>query len=63
MAISLPVSSVSVDPRKIADLRLATRLLGDLLHLNQQVLYSRLQWARQAHKGFMVVTHGVGALH
>lgn len=55
LAISVPVASVSVNPQQIADLRLATEVLGNTLNLDQQVLYNRLQWARENHKGFMWV--------
>lgn len=55
LAISVPVASVSVNPLQIANLRLATEVLGNTLNLDQQVLYGRLEWARQNHKGFMWV--------
>ncbi len=55
LAISVPVASVSVNPQQIADLHLATEVLGNTLNLDQSVLYSRLEWARQNHKGFMWV--------
>jgi cell division protein FtsI (penicillin-binding protein 3) len=55
LAISVPVASVSVNPQQIQNLRVATEVLGNTLNLDQQVLYSRLDWARQNHKGFMWV--------
>ncbi len=55
LALSVPVDSVSVNPLQISDLRVATEVLGNILHLDQRVLYSRLVWARQNHKGFMWV--------
>jgi cell division protein FtsI (penicillin-binding protein 3) len=55
LAISVPAVSVSVNPLQIADIKVGTELLGGVLHLDQQVLYSRLQWARQNHKGFLWV--------
>lgn len=55
LAISVPVASVSVNPQQIENLRLATEVLGNTLNLDQNVLFSRLQWARQNHKGFMWV--------
>jgi cell division protein FtsI (penicillin-binding protein 3) len=55
LAISVPVDSVSVNPQQIADLKLATEVLGNTLNLDQKVLYSRLAWARGSHKGFMWV--------
>jgi cell division protein FtsI (penicillin-binding protein 3) len=55
LAISVPVASVSVNPQQIENLKLATEVLGNTLNLDQGVLYSRLQWARQNHKGFLWV--------
>ncbi len=55
LAISVPVASVSVNPQQIDNLRLATEILGNTLNLDQSVLSSRLEWARQNHKGFMWV--------
>lgn len=55
LAISVPVASVSVNPQQIESLRLATEVLGNTLNLDQEVLYKRLEWARQNHKGFMWV--------
>ena len=55
LAISVPTDSVSVNPQQIADLKLATEVLGNTLNLDQRVLYRRLEWARHNHKGFMWV--------
>ncbi|HTA43674.1 MAG TPA: penicillin-binding protein [Bryobacteraceae bacterium] len=55
LAISVPVASVSVNPQQIADLKLATEVLGNTLNLDQRVLFSRLEWARENHKGFLWV--------
>jgi cell division protein FtsI (penicillin-binding protein 3) len=55
LAISVPVASVSVNPQQIQSLRVATEVLGNTLNLDQNVLYSRLEWARQNHKGFLWV--------
>ncbi|MDP9054429.1 MAG: transpeptidase family protein [Acidobacteriota bacterium] len=55
LAISVPVASVSVNPQQIANLKVATEVLGNTLNLDQQVLYNRLDWARQSHKGFLWV--------
>jgi cell division protein FtsI (penicillin-binding protein 3) len=55
LAISVPVASVSVNPQQIQNLKLATEILGNTLNLDQQVLFTRLEWARQSHKGFMWV--------
>jgi len=53
LALSVPADSVSVDPRQISDLKVATEMLGNILHLDQRVLYARLQTARDNHKGFV----------
>ncbi|MDE3195582.1 MAG: transpeptidase family protein [Acidobacteriota bacterium] len=55
LALSVPAESVSVDPRQISDPRVATEMLGNILHLDQTVLYQRLQQAKDNHKGFMWV--------
>jgi cell division protein FtsI (penicillin-binding protein 3) len=55
LAISVAVASVSVNPQQIQNLRVATEVLGNTLNLDQQVLFSRLERARQNHKGFMWV--------
>jgi cell division protein FtsI (penicillin-binding protein 3) len=55
LALSVAVDSVSVNPLQISDLKVATEVLGNILHLDQRVLYSRLLWARGNHKGFMWV--------
>ncbi len=55
LAISVPVDSVSVNPQQIENIRLATEVLGNTLSLDQQVLYSRLKWAQDNHRGFMWV--------
>jgi len=55
LAISVPVDSVSVNPQQISNIRVATEVLGNTLNLDQQVLYSRLQWSQSNHRGFMWV--------
>jgi len=55
LAISVPVASVSVNPQQIQNLRVATEVLGNILNLDQQTLFGRLDWARRNHKGFMWV--------
>ena len=61
LALSVSADSVSVNPMQIADLRVATEMLGNLLHLDQQVLYSRLQWARDNHRGFLWIRRRLNA--
>ena len=59
LAISVPVDSVSVNPQQIENIRLAAEVLGNTLNLDQQVLYERLHWARENHKGFLWVKRRV----
>jgi cell division protein FtsI (penicillin-binding protein 3) len=61
LAVSVPVDSVSVNPLQIANLRVATELLGNTLNLDQQELFRRLTWARENHKGFMWVKRRIDA--
>ncbi|MES1258617.1 MAG: penicillin-binding protein [Acidobacteriota bacterium] len=61
LAISVPADSVSVNPQHISDIKVATDLLGGILHLDKTVLFSRLTWARQNHKGFMWVKRRMDA--
>jgi cell division protein FtsI (penicillin-binding protein 3) len=55
LAISVPVDSVSVNPQQIANVKVATEVLGNTLALDQTELYNRLMRARDNHKGFMWV--------
>jgi cell division protein FtsI (penicillin-binding protein 3) len=55
LAISVPVASVSVNPQQIQNLKVATEVLGNTLNLDQHVLFDRLTWALENHKGFMWV--------
>ena len=55
MAVSVPVESIAVDPRRINNVNVATEVLGNLLHLDKQVLHDRIIWAREHHKGFVMV--------
>jgi cell division protein FtsI (penicillin-binding protein 3) len=53
LALSVSADSVSVNPQQIADIKGSAELLGEMLHLDQQALYQRLQWAKENHKGFL----------
>jgi cell division protein FtsI (penicillin-binding protein 3) len=61
LAISVPAASVSVNPMQITDVKFAAGLLGGILHLDKQVLYSRLSAARQDHRGFLWVKRRIDA--
>jgi cell division protein FtsI (penicillin-binding protein 3) len=61
LALSVPVDSVSVNPQQIGNIRLAAEVLGNTLNLDQSVLYSRLEWARENHKGFLWVKRKIDA--
>ncbi len=55
MAVSVPAESVAVDPRRINNVSVATEVMGNLLHLDKQILHDRLAYAREHHKGFVMV--------
>jgi cell division protein FtsI (penicillin-binding protein 3) len=55
LALSEPADSVAVDPRHIADLGFATKILGSILNLDQGVLYARLKWAQENGRGFLPI--------
>jgi cell division protein FtsI/penicillin-binding protein 2 len=57
LAISVPVDSLSVNPRQITDPRLASEVLASYLKLDEATLYSRLATARSSHKGFLWIKH------
>src|SRR4051812_25481365 len=57
LALSVPVESVSVNPMRMSNPRVASEILSNMLHLDQGELLSRLTKARQNHKGFMWVKH------
>ncbi len=61
LAVSVPVDSVSVNPLQIANVQVATELLGNTLNLDQQELSNRLTRARENHKGFMWVKRRIDA--
>ncbi|MCU1330462.1 MAG: Peptidoglycan glycosyltransferase [Bryobacterales bacterium] len=57
LAISVPVESVSVNPMRMSNLRVASEVLANMLHLDQTALYGRLTQARKNRRGFMWVKH------
>ncbi len=57
LAISVPVESVSVNPMRMSNVRVASSILANLLHLDERVLFDRLTAARKNHKGFVWVKH------
>lgn len=57
LAISVPVDSLSVNPRQITDPRLASEVLASYLKLDEAALYNRLATARTNHKGFIWIKH------
>lgn len=54
LAMSEPVESVALNPRKIADKRLAAELLAPLLNFTPDALYNRMVDAADKHRGLMV---------
>ena len=59
LAISVPVNSVSVNPRQIGDPQMASVVLSTFLKLDQPTLYSRLLAAQRNHLGFLWIKHGM----
>ena len=59
MAISVPVDSVSVNPRQITDVRMASEIMAPLLKMDQRALYTKLAAAQNDHKGFLWIKHGM----
>ena len=57
LAISVPVDSVSVNPRQISDLKMASEVLGSVLNLDQSDLFNKLTTARRNHSGFLWIKH------
>jgi cell division protein FtsI (penicillin-binding protein 3) len=59
LAISVPVDSVSVNPRQITDPQMASVVLSTFLKLDQPTLYNRLVAAQRNHLGFLWIKHGM----
>src|SRR3569833_3135336 len=57
LAISLPVTALSVNPRQITDAEMASELLSSSLGMDQQTLYAKLTNAQKNHKGFLWIRH------
>ena len=55
LAMSVPTQSVFVNPQKVPDLGIAAEFLSLVLTLDRGDLYSRLQAAREAGRGYFVV--------
>jgi cell division protein FtsI (penicillin-binding protein 3) len=58
LALSVPSYSVVVNPLKI-DIASASDLLSRVLHLDRSELYNRMSWARDKHRGYLVVKRGI----
>ncbi len=57
LAISLPVTALSVNPRQITDTEMASGLLSSSLGMDQPTLYAKLSNAQKNHKGFLWIRH------
>jgi cell division protein FtsI (penicillin-binding protein 3) len=57
LAISLPVTALSVNPRQITNTEMASELLSSSLGMDEQTLYAKLTSAQQDHKGFLWIRH------
>ncbi len=57
LAISLPVTALSVNPRQITDAEMASELLSSSLGMDQPTLYAKLTNAQKNRKGFLWIRH------
>lgn len=55
LAMSIQMDSVTVNPRRVPDLVIATEILSRILHLDQAVLYGRIKWAKENNRGFLPI--------
>ena len=55
LAISLPSQTVAINPRLIPDPKMAARLLGHVLAMDQRALLAKIESARRARRGFLSV--------
>ncbi len=55
LAMSLPVDSVSVNPRRVPNLSIASEVLASILNIDREELAGRLQNAVELKKGFLWV--------
>ena len=55
LAMSVPVDSVSVNPRRVPDLEVAAEILSGILELDRTTLYGRLRMAADNGRGFLWV--------
>ncbi len=59
LAISVPVNSLSVNPREIKDVRMTSQILASFLNLDEKVLFERLSKAKSKHSGFLWIKRGM----
>ncbi len=57
LALSVPVDSVSVNPRRLPDARAAAELIGPVLSIPVEDLYRSLKTAREKNHGFLWIKH------
>ena len=55
LAMSVPLDSVSVNPRRVPDLEIAAEILSGILELDRTGLYGRLRMAADNGRGFLWV--------
>ena len=53
LAMSVPLDSVSVNPRRVPDLEIAAEILSGILELDRTTLYGRLKMAADSGRGFL----------
>jgi cell division protein FtsI (penicillin-binding protein 3) len=59
LAVSIPVDSVSVNPKRLPDPRAAAELIGPVLSMDVESLYQQLKLARQKNHGYLLIKHKI----
>lgn len=55
LAMSISMDSVTVNPRWVPDLQIASEILARILKLDQDALYRRMKWAKDNNRGFLPI--------
>ena len=55
LAMSVPTESVHINPLKVPDLKVASEILGMVLHMDRVDLYGRMKYAYDNHRGYLVI--------
>ena len=55
LAMSVPTESIHINPLKVPDLKVASEILGMVLHMDRVDLYGRMKYASDNHRGYLVI--------